>query len=137
MKLSQERMTTALVERFRLLDCKPRSLPLGTGVRLCSDDGELLTDQKGSYATLVGSLLYISVCTRPDISQAVGVLSRFMQNPTVVHQQAALGVLKNLAGSVGIGITFGGGDCVLEKYCDADYAGDLDGRKSTTGFVFV
>lgn len=136
-KLSQERMTTALVERFRLQDCKPRSLPLGTGVRLCNDDGELLTDEKGSYATLVGSLLYISVCTRPDISQAVGVLSRFMQNPTVVHQQAALGVLKYLAGSVGIGITFGGGDCVLEGYCDADYAGDLDGRKSTTGFVFI
>ena len=80
----------------------------------------------------------ISQHTRPDIAYAVGALARFMAKPTSVHWQAAKGVVRYLAGTVELGITFGASkDAGLQGYCDADYAGDIDTRRSTTGFVFV
>ena len=89
------------------------------------------------YAQLVGSLLYLSVCTRPDIAQAVGALARYMSKPSLAHWQAAKGVLRYLAGTANYGITFGAGGPGLEAYCDADYAGDIDTRRSTTAYVFI
>jgi hypothetical protein len=86
----------------------------------------------------VGSLLYLSVCTRPDISQAVGALARYMSCPTSAHYEAAKTVLRYIAGTPDYGITFGGcEDLYLQGYCDADYAGDIDTRRSTTGYVFM
>ena len=85
----------------------------------------------------MGSLLYLSVCTRPDIAQAVGALARYMSVPTVAHWAAALGVVRYLAGTGEAGVTFGEGGAVLEGYCDADYAGDVDTRRSTPGYVFL
>ena len=137
-KLTQARMTTDLVAKYGLSDAKPRSLPLDPALRLMQGEGELLdTSTAASYAQLVGSLLYLSVCTRPDIAQAVGALSKFMASPTNIHWQAALGVVRYLAGTAQYGLNFGGGDSGLEGYCDADYAGDLDTRRSTTGYVFI
>ena len=60
-----------------------------------------------------------------------------MAPPTMEHWQAALGVVRYLAGTGELGIRFGGSDIILEGYCDADYAGDVDTRRSTTGYVFL
>ena len=82
--------------------------------------------------------MYLSICTRPDISQAVGALARYMTKPTTTHWQAAKDVLRYLNGTSTYGITFGGSHSLdLTAYCDADYAGDLDTRRSTTGYVFI
>ena len=64
------------------------------GLRLITDEGEPLDTTKYTYSALVGSLLYLSVCTRPDIAQAVGALAKYMAKPTTVHWQAATGVLR-------------------------------------------
>lgn len=85
----------------------------------------------------MGSLLYFSNCTRPDISQAVGVLARHMAKPGLEHWTAAKAVLRYMASTLETGITFKQTDSVVEGYCDADYAGDLDTRRSNTGFVFI
>jgi ribonuclease HI len=85
----------------------------------------------------VGSLLYLSVCTRPDIAQAVGALTKYMAKPTTAHWQAAVGVVRYLAGTKSMGICFKGGDTTCMGYCDADFAGDPDTRRSTTGYVFI
>jgi hypothetical protein len=88
------------------------------------------------YREVVGSLMYLAVCTRPDISQAVGALARYMSCPLKQHWDAAKGVLRYVKGTTDVGIWFGkrGG---FQGYCDADYAGDLDTRRSTTGYVFT
>ena len=136
LKLSQRKLTKELLGRHSLAAGKPRGVPMPQGTKL-TKDGELLDTSKFRYSELIGSLLYLSVCTRPDISQAVGALARYMAAPTVEHWQAALGVVRYLAGTGGLGITFGGSEVTLEGYCDADYAGDTDTRRSTTGYVFM
>jgi hypothetical protein len=81
-------------------------------------------------------LLYLSGCTRPDIAQAIGVLSRFISAPTDVHVSAAKQVVRYLAEKVNLGLQSSKGENFLIGYCDADYAGDIDKRKSTSGHVF-
>jgi hypothetical protein len=132
--LGQSRLTADLLEKYGMAECKPLSVPLSPAAKL-TKDGEPLDTTAYGYAQLIGSLMYLSVCTRPDIAQAVGALARYMASPTAAHWQAAKGVLRYIAGTPGFGITFSGLD--LAAYCDADYAGDLDSRRSTTGYVFT
>jgi hypothetical protein len=90
------------------------------------------------YRGLVGSLLFAVVCTRPDLAQAVSVLCRFQQDPGPEHWKAAKRALRYAVGTAPIGLTFGGNNNVFELigWCDADFAGDTDSRRSTTGYVF-
>jgi transposase InsO family protein len=89
------------------------------------------------YCELIGSLLYIANTTRPDIAQAVGVLSRYRCNPTTAHWNAAMRVLHYLRDTKDKVLVLGGNSSVvLEGYVDADFAGDLDSRFSTSGYVF-
>lgn len=132
--LGQSRLTTDLLDKYGMTECKPLSVPLSASTKL-TKEGEPLDTVTHGYSQLIGSLMYLSVCTRPDISQAVGALARYMAAPTVAHWQAAKGVLRYISGTRDYGITFGG--LTLEAYCDADYAGDIDSRRSTTGYVFI
>ncbi|GAQ93102.1 hypothetical protein KFL_012990020 [Klebsormidium nitens] len=68
---------------------------------------------------------------------AVGALARYTSAPTEAHWAAALGVVRYLAGTAEAGVTFGGSGELLEVFCDADFAGDIDSRRSTTGYVFL
>jgi hypothetical protein len=136
-KLSQGLMTKNLVEKYGMEDSKTKSTPLGLNIKLTADEGEPLDTDIYPYSQLVGSMMYLAVCTRPDIAYAVGALARFMAKPTTVHWQAAKGVLRYLSGTTDYGITFGPGELELLGYCDADFAGDTDTRRSTTGFVFL
>ena len=118
-----------------MLKAKPASTPFSTGTKL-TKTGTPLDRWTYNYAQLIGSLMYLSNCTRPDIAQGVGALARYMSNPTTEHWQAAKYMLRYLAGTADFGITFGL-RTGLEAYCDADYAGDIDTRRSTTGYVFI
>jgi hypothetical protein len=135
LKLSQHAAAVGLVNKYGLADANSRSTPISTGVQL-SADGELLDTNAYPYSELVGSLLYLSTCTRPDLAQAVGALARYMSKPTVDHWQVAKGVLRFVAGTADHGVTFGRGSSGLVGFCDADFAGDMDTRRSTTGYAF-
>jgi hypothetical protein len=87
------------------------------------------------YCELLGSLLYIANTTRPDISHAVGVLSRYRMSPTTSHWNEAMRVLKYLVKTRNMVLTLREGDDILVGWVDADYAGDLDHRYSTSGFA--
>jgi transposase InsO family protein len=135
LKLDQSKMTRELVAKYGMTACKAKSTPLAVGVDLISEEPNLDTEQH-NYAELIGSLLYLSVCTRPDIAQSVGALARFMSKPSTSHWTAATGVLRYLSGTIALGITYSA-SAGLIGYCDADFAGNRDTRRSTTGYVFI
>ena len=89
------------------------------------------------YASAIGSLMYVMVCTRLDIAHAVGVVSRYMSNPGKQHWEAVKWIMRYLKGSSETCLTFTAGGLKLEGFVDADLAGDVDSRKSTTGYVYT
>ena len=92
---------------------------------------------KVSYASAIGSLMYTIVCTRLDIAHAVGVMSRFMSRPGKQHWEAVKWILRYLKGSSDTCFCFTSSSLKLQGYVDADFADDIDSRKSTTEFVFT
>uniref|UniRef100_A0A383VEJ4 Integrase catalytic domain-containing protein n=1 Tax=Tetradesmus obliquus TaxID=3088 RepID=A0A383VEJ4_TETOB len=139
-KLAQERMINDLVAKYGMENSNGRLLPMSPGTKLTKDeDSEPLDTSKYPYATLVGALLYLANCTRPDIAYPVGVLARFMANPGMSHWHAAKGVLRYLAGTSTYGLNYSkaGSSSTLIGYTDSDFAGDADTRRSTAGFTFI
>ncbi|KAM2793311.1 hypothetical protein PS2_004857 [Malus domestica] len=145
--LNQRQYLEKLIQKFGVHDStKPVSTPLAPHFKLSSlqcpkADKEKLQMKNIPYANLVGSLMYAMVCSRPDISHAVGMVSRYMHNPGKEHRQAAKWILRYLHGTQDVGLCFERDDSGIGHfavgYVDSDYAGDLDGRKSTTGYVFT
>jgi hypothetical protein len=135
--LGQPHYTLEIIKRAGLDECRPRKTPVDANLSLSKYTGEKDSKALELYQELIESLPYLSGCTRPDIAQAVGVLSRFMSAPTDFHLSAAKQVVRYLAGTVNLGLQFSRGANVLNGYCDADYAGDIDKRKSTSGHVFL
>lgn len=135
--MGQPAYTKQLLEAQGLSDCKAVGSPVdpGSDLRKATDEEEMV-DQR-SYQSLVGSLMYLSTCTRPDISFAVGALAKFSTHPTRAHWIASKRVLRYLRGTRNHGITFRGKEargCI--GYSDADWAGDREDRRSTSGYVF-
>lgn len=90
------------------------------------------------YREAVGSLMYLAVATRPDISFIVGCVSRFLENPSKIHVNAVKRIFKYISGTSKHGILYKFNQKLnLFGYSDADYGGDIDERRSTTGYVFV
>ncbi|KAE8663053.1 hypothetical protein F3Y22_tig00113123pilonHSYRG00166 [Hibiscus syriacus] len=133
--LCQQKYAKDLMKRFGMLECKSTSTPMEPNIKMCAHEGKDLEDAT-MYRQLVGSLIYLTL-TRPDISYAVGVMSRYMQNPKKPHLEAVRRILRYVKNTIDYGLLYKKGeDCKLVGYCDADYAGDHDTRRSTTGYVF-
>ena len=133
--LSNPRHVIALLEAFGMSSSTPNKTPMVSWAKLAKSGENLLRDGN-RYAELFDSLHYLSTTTRPDISFAVGVLSRYMGCPEENHMRAAKGVLRYLRGTTRLGVAYGA-DKPLQGYVDADWAGDVDARRSTTGFIFT
>lgn len=134
--LHQRKYAGDLLQKFSILTCKPAVTPMEPGIRLYAHEGKKI-DDPSTYRSMVGSLIYLTL-TRPDISFAVGVLSRFMQDPRKQHMIAMKRVLRYIRATVekGVGFKRESGPKLM-GFCDADYAGDLNERRSTTGYVFM
>ncbi|KAA0061426.1 F-box/FBD/LRR-repeat protein [Cucumis melo var. makuwa] len=90
------------------------------------------------YASIVGSLLYAQTCTRPDISFTVGMLGRYQSNPGMDHWKVAKKVLRYLQGTKDYMLTYKRSDHLeVIGYSDSDFAGCVDTRKSTFGYLFL
>jgi len=142
LKLSQSKYIERVLERFNMKDAKAVSTPLASHFRLSKDlapksEEERMLMEGVPYASAVGSLMYAMVSTRPDIAHAVGVVSRFMSNPGKQHWEAVKWILRYLKGTSDLSLCFGGREISLHGYVDSDMAGDIDGRRSTTGYVFT
>lgn len=135
LKVSSPGHIKALLQAYGMQDAAPNATPMTTGLTFETeqDSGE---QQHMQYAELVGGLLYLATTTRPDIAYATNVLSRFMTSNNDKHWRAAKGVLRYLAGTIQLGLVYGQREGI-QGYCDADFAGCQQTRKSTTGVVFT
>ncbi|KAK2974858.1 hypothetical protein RJ640_001909 [Escallonia rubra] len=133
--ISQEGYAKEILKKFKMDDANPVSTPVECGVKLSKKDVGEKVDPT-FFKSLVGSLRYLT-CTRPDILFGVGLISRYMEAPTVTHMKAAKRILRYLKGTIEFGLFYSpSNNFKLSAYCDSDFAGDLEDRKSTTGFVF-
>jgi ATP-binding cassette subfamily B (MDR/TAP) protein 1 len=81
--------------------------------------------------------MYVMVCSRPNLSHALSVVSRYMANPGKEHWKAVQWVFRYLRRTSKARLQFGHSKIGLVGYVDSDYAGDLDKRRSLTGYVFT
>ncbi|KAG6608742.1 Integrase catalytic core protein [Phytophthora cinnamomi] len=133
--LSQARYINDILERFGMQDCKPAASPVDISMKLVSSDA--MTKLDAPFREAVGALMHLMTSTRPDIAFAVGYVSRFMENPQVEHWIAVKRIFRYLQGTKSYGIRFSPGkDIDFQGYSDADWAGDLSDRKSTSGYLF-
>ena len=136
--LDQTHYITKLIRKFGFLDAIPLSVPADLHSPLSllsSEDSSPATNFP--YQTIVGSLQFACIGTRPDISYAVSVAAKYCANPSSAHCNALHRILKYLAGTLDLGISFSGNDhpLSLTAYSDTDYAMDLDDRKSRSGYI--
>ena len=136
-KLHQNQYIQRLIERHGMGECNPVATPLDTSVKLTSITAEEAPADPQEYARIVGGLTFAACVTRPDIACAVGQLSQFLNNPSSTHMQAAKRVLRYLQGTSALGITYRPPPLKLQGYSDANWAGDMDTRRSTTGYVVM
>jgi hypothetical protein len=133
--ISQRKYCLDLLNDSGLLGSKPAATPLDPSVKLHNDDGKVFEDIS-LYRRLVGKLLYLTN-TRPDIAYATQQLSQFMHKPTMTHYKAACRVIRYLKHNPGRGLMFNrNSDIQILGYSDADWAGCLDTRRSTSGYCF-
>eukprot|EP01018_Ginkgo_biloba_P038394 Gb_22123 [translate_table: standard] len=140
--LSQHKYVENVLTRFGMKHVKLVGIPLASHFKLssslCPSNEEEKQDMSHvPYASAVGSLMYAMVCTRPDISHAVRVASRFMANPRREHWAVVKWVLRYLRCTSDYSITYYSSNNSICGYVDLDFVGDLDKIRSTFGYVFT
>jgi hypothetical protein len=141
--LSQKVYIERVLETFKMENCSTSVAPIRKGDKFnlmqCPQNELERKQMEGiPYASAVGSLMYAQTCTRPDISFAVGMLGRYQHNPGIDHWKAAKKVMRYLQGTKDFMLTFRRSDSLeVIGYSDSDFAGCIDSRKSTFGYLFM
>ncbi|GJW81938.1 putative RNA-directed DNA polymerase [Tanacetum coccineum] len=140
--ISQEQYIEKVLCRFNMDKAKVVSSPLTTNFKLTDKDfpsfkKNIEKMDKVLYASVVGSLMYTIVCTRPDLAHAVGVVSRFLSNHSKKHWEAVKCIFRYMRGTSKLGITFGNGKPMLVGFTDSYMAGNKDNMKSTSGYLMT
>jgi hypothetical protein len=141
-RISQTKYIEDMLSKFNMQDCKAVGTPLDTNTKLSKSmspkSHEEAEEMKGvPYQSAVGSLMYAMLGTRPDIGYAVGAVSQFSSDPGRGHWTAVKRILRYLKGTKDYAIEYKGSAGDLIGYSDADWAGSIDDRRSTTGFNFI
>uniref|UniRef100_A0A2N9FXA9 Integrase catalytic domain-containing protein n=1 Tax=Fagus sylvatica TaxID=28930 RepID=A0A2N9FXA9_FAGSY len=131
--LTQTKYATDLLHKHHMQHCSPCKTPCVPHVRLSATEGTPLTDVH-AYRSLVGALHYLTF-TRPDLSFAVHQVCQFMNAPTSIHLTAAKRILRYLQGTLDHGLHYTPGPTTLSAFTDADWAGDPNDRRSTSGLL--
>ena len=128
LRLSQKQYIMKVIERYGLQDANPVSTPMDLNVKHVADDGYSKAEDKTQYQSVIGSLLYAAIATRPDISHAVD-LSKFNSAPTEAHLTAAKRIIRYLKGTINTSIQYRKtGNLEVIGYSDADWANDMEHR---------
>jgi len=134
--LSQAKYAQDLLTRVGMLDCKPCTTPLSATEKLSSYEGTPLSAEDSTrYRSVVGGLQYLTI-TRPDVSFAVNRVCQFLHNPTTIHWTAVKRILRYIKYTISLGLRIQKAVYFsLSAFSDADWAGDVDDRRSTGGFA--
>lgn len=143
--ISQEGYITKILNRFEKSSLKPKVNPLTLGIKLDKNLDQASSNDISRYQQEIGSLIYLTTFTRPDLAFPINYLARFMSNPSSEHFKALDVVWSYLVKTKDLGIIISGQSCSntplnssnLIGYVDADWGGDLVTRRSTTGYVYL
>lgn len=137
------------LQRFGLDNANPVRTPLDTNIRLHARRADEGAGDRQLFQELIGTLIYLAGCTRPDVSSAVHRLAQFCADPSTDHVAHAKRVLRYLKGTMNYGLLFRhtctpanrpyttATDLELQGFVDSDWAGDTDDRKSQTGLIYT
>ena len=135
--LGSQHYAENLLEKFGMKDSTPVKTPVSTSSKLVKATDNNEQSNQGLYQSAVGSLLYLSTRTRPDIAYAVSNVAKFCSNPSKQHWTAVKRIMHYIKGTIYLGLAYGRNeqkDCI--SYSDADWGGDSDDHRSTSGNIF-
>jgi hypothetical protein len=130
-----------MVQKFWLTNAKKVSMPMELNIQFSKQQCPVILLQEACmcsvlYAKAIGSILWPTVVSRPDMVFAVGILSQYIQNPGPEHWKGVKRVISYLGSTKDLWLTFGGEkDTLVKGYCDADWSSQ-EGRHSISGFSF-
>ncbi|PNX94834.1 hypothetical protein L195_g018015 [Trifolium pratense] len=141
--MHKQKYATEILPRFSMDNCNKMCSPVVPGCKLIKNESGKAADAS-RYKQMVGCLMYL-LASRPDLAYSVCLEARFMDRPTEIHVAAVERILSRedlevFEGNSWSGILYKADtskESSLVGWSDFDYAGDLDDRKSTTGFVFM
>ena len=134
--LHQRSYAEKVLKRFSMFDSNPVATPVAVSWQVDVDSPKLSIIYANKYRAIVGSIMYLTTSTRPDLYFLTVILARGMQDPTESHMSLAKRGLRYLKGTMDFGLTFDT-DQTLIGYSDADFASAEAGRKSLTGYIFM
>lgn len=141
--LDQQAYVEEVIQRFGMADSNPVATPADPSIRLSKTMGpkneeEANEMKKIPFKEAVGCLAFAAQVTRPDIAYAVNAVSQFSANPGRQHWEAAKRIIRYLKGTSTKKLEYSRQESSeLVGFSDADWGGDPDNRKSTTGYVFT
>ncbi|SGY38360.1 BQ5605_C003g02007 [Microbotryum silenes-dioicae] len=136
--LLQRQYLLDVLARFNMSDCNPCKSPMEANLQL-SPEPDTDSADNAIYRSMIGSLMYAVVATRPDLAHSVGYLSRFVGKAGNTHLEAAKRVLRYIKGSLDLGIHYTRTSAPLlgyEGYSDSDWGSDIQTSRSTMGYLF-
>jgi hypothetical protein len=138
--INQQKYINDILKKYKMENCKPQPIPIVKEELLKKTPSPKSKDEKvdkHTYMQMVGSLIYLSTISRPDIAFAVSKIAQNMSNPTQHDWVRAKRILRYLQGTKDIQLCFSkNGNSELIGYSDADWAGATN-RKSTGGYLFM
>jgi hypothetical protein len=147
--LSQEQYIHEIAAQYGMSDAKFSPTLLSSAVQLTKADCPATNEERNAmagvpYASLLGSLMFAMLATRPNIAYAIGSLSKFSSNPGLVHWRELKRVVRYLLGTIDLVLVFRGNtrggelrSQLLHGYTNSDWAGELDKHRSTSGYTFL
>ncbi|CAI7882257.1 unnamed protein product [Closterium sp. NIES-54] len=137
--LTQSHMVHQVLQRFNFWYSSPLSTPLPTGHSLSAPPSDESVEPSGPYLELVGCLMYLMTCTRPDLAYPLSIQAHYVASGRhrQEHWEAAKRVLRYLCSTSGMGLVLGGrGPVVLTGHADASWVDDLATQRSSQGYTF-
>lgn len=135
-ELKQSGYAARLLEKAGMIECNPTLYPMDPKEEITRDENGRAVDAT-KYRSIVGGLRYL-VNTRPDIAFSVGIVSRYMERPTILHMNAVKRILCYVKGTMQYGLIYArnSGNTVVTGFSDSNLGGMSDDRRSTSGVVY-